>query len=121
MSITWNTTHLNLQNLIDLSKGDSDRILKYLLQFQELMPGRIENLKKELSENNRVKIRQILHSMSPQLQFFEIPNVTIPINRMEHEYNTLERKELESMVENILIQLEGATEEINNIIKENFG
>jgi len=44
MDINWNPTYIDLQNLISISRGDKNRMLKYLNQFQELIPQRIENL-----------------------------------------------------------------------------
>ncbi|GAB5408383.1 MAG: hypothetical protein BalsKO_07480 [Balneolaceae bacterium] len=120
MSVEWDTNFIDPKNLIEISRGDPKRMLKYLLQFQELMPERIENLKLELLFNNRGKIRQILHSMSPQLQFFGIPEIIIPIQRLELEYETMPTKELESIVENVLLKLEKALQEINLIIHQNF-
>ena len=67
MDIDWNTTYINPQNLISISRGDKTRMLKYLNQFQELIPQRIESLKNSLEAEDRKMIRQILHQMSPQL------------------------------------------------------
>ena len=59
--------------------------------------------------------------MSPQLKFFRVPNITIPIQRLELEYETMDKLELETMVESILLTLNKATEEVNRVISTNFG
>lgn len=120
MEVNWNTKFINPINLIDISRGDKEKMYRYLVQFQELIPQRIENLKDKLAEGDRIQVRQILHNMSPQLQFFGIPDVLIPIQRLELEYQVISLNELESIVKNILIKLEGATEEINRIIRDHF-
>ena len=44
----WNTKIINPQDLIKISRGDDKIIHKYLLQFQELIPQRIDSLKENL-------------------------------------------------------------------------
>jgi len=70
MDIQWNATSINPDELIKLSRGDKAVIYKYLKQFQKLIPQRIESLEENLKVGDRKKVRQILHQMSPQLQFF---------------------------------------------------
>ena len=95
-------------------------MLKYLNQFQELIPQRVENLKSYLNSENRKMIRQTLHQMSPQLQFFGIPEVIIPIQRLEHEFMTMPNEDLQSLVNDIVIKLDDATNEIAIILKNHF-
>lgn len=120
MDIKWNSKYLDLQNLISISRGDQSRMLKYLNQFMELIPQRIKNLEEYLIVKDRKMIRQTLHQMSPQLQFFGIPEVVPPIRRLEHEYETMPFEELVSLVKKILIKLDGAIKEIELILKNNF-
>ena len=120
MEIKWDTTYINPQNLIAISRGDKNRMLKYLNQFQELIPQRIENLKEHLQAEDRKMIRQILHQMSPQLQFFGIPGVVIPIKRLEHEYETMPIENLKMLVNDILVKLDYANKEVEQVLKKNF-
>ncbi len=120
MDINWNPTYIDLQNLISISRGDKNRMLKYLNQFQELIPQRIENLKDSLQAEDRKMTRQILHQMSPQLLFFGIPGVVTPIRRLEHEYKTMPIEDLRSLVNDILVNLDRAGKEIDLILKNNF-
>jgi HPt (histidine-containing phosphotransfer) domain-containing protein len=120
MYINWDTTYIDPQNLIAISRGDKNRMLKYLNQFQELIPQRIENLKEHLQTEDRKKIRQILHQMSPQLQFFGIPEVVDPIRALELEYETMPIEDLKSLVTDILIKLDHASKEVEQVLKNHF-
>jgi len=121
MNVKWNdSTIIDLQNIINISRGNPDHILKYLKQFMELIPERMKDLKSRLENGDRMMIRQILHKMSPQLQFFGIKNVTTPIQRMEYEYQSMPINELEQLVNDIIAKLEEAVAEVSKIIDSNF-
>lgn len=120
MKIHWNTVIINPQELIHISRGDKEIISKYLLQFKELIPPRIESLAENLKTGNRKKVRQILHQMSPQLQFFGIKDIVQPIRRLEHEYETMPIEDLNELVANVLIKLDIAIKDVDSILKENF-
>ena len=120
MNINWNVSFIDPQNLLTLTRNDKTRMLKYLNQFLELIPSRVESLKNSMRTEDRKMIRQILHQMSPQLQFFGIPGVVIGIRRMEHEYETISIEELNRIVNDILLKLEGATKDIEMVLNNNF-
>lgn len=120
MDKNWNTQHVDLENLLAISRGSSERMLKYLLQFKELIPLRIQSLKNSVEADERKMIRQILHQMFPQLQFFGISGILNPIRRLEHEYESMPKKELEELVLVILTKLEHANNEVNRIIETKF-
>jgi HPt (histidine-containing phosphotransfer) domain-containing protein len=120
MEIEWNTNYIDPQNLINISKGDQARMERYLRQFMELIPTRVADLKNHLREDNRKMIRQTLHQMSPQLQFFGIPDVVMPIRRLEFEYQTMVHKDLENLINEILEKLDGACGEVDCILRNNF-
>jgi HPt (histidine-containing phosphotransfer) domain-containing protein len=120
MEIKWQTKYLDPQNLIEVSHGDERRLLKYLNRFQELIPQRIEKLQQSLEAEDRNSIRQTVHQMSPQLQFFGVLDIEATVRRLEFEYETLPLKELNSLVHDFLAKLEGVREEVNMILKLNF-
>lgn len=120
MNLTWNTDYIDLRSLVLMSRGNKAQILKYLTQFQELIPLRAENLKESLRAENRKATRQILHQMSPQLQFFGVPDVIAPIRRLEIEYETIPIEELKNIVGDILIRLDHAIGEVALALKTNF-
>jgi HPt (histidine-containing phosphotransfer) domain-containing protein len=120
MDIQWNTTVIDPKELIQISRGNNTVIHKYLLQFQKLIPERIESLKASLKAQDRKQVRQILHQMSPQLQFFGIPNIIIPIRRLEHEYKTMHITALNDLVHTILNKRQMALIDVDDVLKENF-
>jgi len=120
MNIHWNTTIVNPQELINISRGDKNRMLKYLYQFQALIPVRIEALKESLKAEDRKMVRQILHQMTPQLQFFGIEDVVPSIKKLELEYATMPFEDLNSLVDNILSKLNLAIKDVDSILKDNF-
>lgn len=120
MNIQWNTTVIDPQELNQIARGDRRVVYKYLQQFQELIPERIESLKESMKIEDRKQVRQILHQMSPQLQFFGIPEVIQPIRRLEHEYNTMPITELNEVVHTILNKLHMALKDVDIVLKENF-
>jgi len=120
MDKEWDTTYTELNNVITISRGDSARMLKYLKQFIELISDRLIDVRHALDLHDRVLIRQILHKMSPQLQFFGIKDVSIPIQRLEFEYESMPFLELEILVNDIIAKLENALDEISRLIETHF-
>ena len=116
----WNTKIINLKELNNISRGDKKIIYKYLLQFQELIPQRIESLKAHLKTEDRKQVRQLLHQMSPQIQFFGINDLVNPIRRLEFEYETMPLEELYTLVETVIIKLNLALKDVHLAINENF-
>lgn len=120
MEIKWPAKYIDPQNLIEVSHGDKERLLKYLNRFQELIPQRISKLQQGLKTNDRKMIRQTVHQMSPQLQFFGVRDTAPFIRRLEFEYETMPFEELKLLVKDFLDKLEGIQEEVALIIKLNF-
>jgi len=120
MDKKWNATNINPDELIKLSRGDKAVIYKYLKQFQKLIPQRINSLEESLKAEDRKMIRQILHKMSPQLQFFGIPDIIQPIRRLELEYETMPIEDLNILVYNVLIKLNLAIKDVDSILKKHF-
>ena len=113
-------TYIDLKNLKAISRDDTTRMHKYLVQFEQLIPERTHELEKALTNQNRLRIRQILHKMSPQLQFFGIQNIMVPIQRLEFEYETMSLLELEQLVKEIIVRLQGALSEVSEYIRLHF-
>ena len=120
MEINWQAKYIDPQNLIEVSHGDKGRLLKYLNRFQELIPKRIEKLQQSLEAKDRKMIRQTVHQMSPQLQFFGIRNTETFVRRLEFEYETMSFEQLNLLVNDFLDKLEGVQEEVAMIIKSNY-
>jgi HPt (histidine-containing phosphotransfer) domain-containing protein len=120
MSINWNANHIDLQSLINISRGDQQKVLKYLHQFLELIPPRVEKLKAGMQAENRLLVRQILHQVSPQLHFFGVPGVVEPIRRLELEYESMPMGNLRLLVKDVVVKLQRAIEEVRLVLKNNF-
>jgi len=121
MDIKWNTSVINPQELIQVSRGDRHIIYKYLQQFQELIPQRIERLEESLKTMDRKKIRQLLHQMSPQLHFFGLKDIVQPILlRLELDYATMPFEDLISLVNTVINKLILAIKDVEKVLKENF-
>ena len=108
--------YIDLKNINAISRGNERNVLKYLKQFLELIPERSEQLKEALKNEDRLQIRQILHKMSPQLQFFGIEDIIVPIQRLEFEYQSMPLNELQKLVSEIICKLEGAINEVSTLI-----
>lgn len=117
MKTNLGATFINTEQLIAISGGDIKSTINYLGQFQELIPGRIEKLRKNLDDMDRKGTRQILHQMSPQIQFFGIPDVVDHIKKLEFEYKTIPFEDLKSLVENIILKLNLALDDVDLILK----
>ena len=86
MEIQWNSPYLDVQNLVKISRGDKNRMLKYIHQFQALIPKRMIDLKEAIGLEDRNQVQELLHQMVPQIHFFGIPNVLEPIQKLELEF-----------------------------------
>lgn len=120
MDINWNTSIINPQELIQFSRGDHDIIIKYLRQFKELIPQRLENLDASLKAEDRKMVRQLLHQMSPQLHFFGIKDIVQPILRLELDYATMPLEDLRSLVNTVIYKLNLAIKDVEKVLKDNF-
>jgi HPt (histidine-containing phosphotransfer) domain-containing protein len=120
MNIKWNARYIDPQYLIEVSHGDERRLLKYLNRFQELIPKRIETLRKSMEAGDRKMIRQTVHQMSPQLQFFGVLDVETIVRRLEIEYETMPFEQLKLLVNDLLDKLEGVQGEVALIIRSNY-
>lgn len=115
-----NPAPIDLDNLMKLAKGDKDMMYKYLDQFRILVPQRMEILIGGLQAEDRNLVQQILHKLSPQLQFFDVPNVVKPIQRVAMDYQTIPMPELKQIVREILATLQRALEEVESILHADF-
>ncbi|WP_415372497.1 hypothetical protein [Patiriisocius sp. Uisw_047] len=61
---------------------------------------------------DRKKTRQLLHQMSPQLQFFGIKDIVQPNRRLDLESETMPFEDLSSLVDDILINLHLALKDV---------
>ena len=116
----FSTSYIDLSNVIAISRGDSSRMHRYIIEFHELITERKTLLKEALSSMDKVQIRQITHKMIPQLNFFGMKDVNITINRLEFEFNTMPYEELKILVFYIISILDASIDEVTKILSQNF-
>ena len=120
MDIQWNSPFLDIHHLIKISRGDKNRMLKYLDQFQALIPQRIKDLEEALQLEHRSQIQELLHQMLPQIHFFGIPKVLPSIEKIELEYQSIPMPEMNSMVLAIIRNLNQAIAEADKFTQKFF-
>ena len=116
MALPQKICSLDLSNLERISRGDQSSYLKYLRQFKELIPERVDQLKKMIQDGDRKGIRHYLHKMSPQLEFFGIHEAVNLKHRLELEYNSLPQHELDSMLDQLMSKIDQSQVEIDQVI-----
>ena len=112
-------TLIDLQNLKLVSRGNKDRMEKYLRQFASLIPERTEMSRAALDSEDRAQVRQLIHKMSPQLQFFGMDEVVELKNQLEMGYLKMDFQDLKKMVNHLLEQLAQALVEVNQLLTDN--
>lgn len=93
---------------------------KYLQQFQQLIPPKVALLKQALAQQDRQTVRQVLHNICPQLQFFGIPGVVPPIRQITSDFQSMDWDELQGMAAEIMEKLEEALEEVADVLATKF-
>lgn len=111
---------IELSNLHSICDGDRVKEIRYLKQFITLIPGRIKLLRKAMKEDNFIKIRREVHKMSPQAEFFGIRQVVKLKNILEIEQEIYSEEELKTLISDIIIILESATNEIRFLLTNEF-
>ncbi len=111
---------IDLSNLREICNGDISREIHYLKQFNLLIPRRIDLLKNALDDKNFIAIRQEVHKMSPQAEFFGIHQVVKLKRVMEMDEQIYPDAQLVNMILHIICILQQATEEIRVILIDDF-
>lgn len=109
--------YIDTVQLVQIARGNKDSMMKYLGQFEKLIPERIEALKAQIEQEDRKGVRQILHQMSPQLQFFGVPGVVEPIQRLATAYKTIPIEDLKKQVHFVIHQLEHARTDVRKLME----
>lgn len=120
MNNEWNTHYISSQNIDKISRGKAKTTIKYLRQFQQLIPPKMKLLREGLAKEDRHTVRQILHNISPQLQFFDVPDVVPPIKQIASSYQIMDWDEMKEMVTEILDIIEHAEREVDQVLKTRF-
>ncbi len=113
-----NTVYINPQNVISISRGDKQKMKKYFLQFLELVPPRMNMLKQGIRAKDPQMVRQVVHQMKPQIQFFEVQGMDGPMTQLLQNYQTMPWKQIVSLVKMMLSTLQKACKEVKLILRK---
>lgn len=69
-----------------------------------------------MKDKDRKGIRQCLHTMSPQLEFFGINDAVTLKYRLELEYESFPQEEMNAMLERLLTKIDKSSLEIDEAI-----
>ena len=108
---------IQLEQLNQLCKGDPEKKRKYLLQFLELVPPRIQQIKKALKAGDHKSVRQTIHFLAPQLAFFGIPDFVDILKTTKGRPEALTLDHLRPVLKKIgigITEIERLLKEINN-------
>ncbi len=117
MSIPIQLKYLDLSQLRQISRGERSRSLRYLHQFQDLIPSRLDLLESAWQKEDRKSIRQIIHQMRPQLQFFGVSRFLPDLHLLETEYQTMSWEKLDQLISQLQTILRKALEELAGILQ----
>lgn len=112
---------IDLTHLKQISRGNKEKELYYLRQFQELIPVRLDQLKVALHDEQQDSIRQIIHIMSPQLEFFGIMEVKHIKKLLETDETFRNVDEMKILLNHLIAKIAEAIKEINDLILKKLG
>lgn len=98
---------INLEFLVKFTKGDKEKIRRYIAMYLVTTSQVIDEMEKFLKENNLENVRLKAHSMKPQVQYMGITDLTDIL--LQIEKIIVENGEREQ-----LIKLINSAETINN-------
>lgn len=102
--------YLNLDFLDQFTKGDADRLKKYLLMYLSTAPVVIGEFQGELLERNHESLRLKAHSIKPQAHYLGIE----PLARVLHDIESSARQGDDTAL-GILVE---RAREISNAVNE---
>lgn len=113
MEISWNSERINLERLMAMGQDRHGLVERYLRQFLELVPQRVESLELAIAQKEFESARLIIHQMKPQLHFFGLPiqwaaleNIPNLIESKKHEVLIDLFKELKTTLNNSVLEVE---------------
>ena len=112
------TSYIDLTRVKKLTKGDPVKMQKYLLQFLDLIPKKIAELKILQTFEDRERTRELIHHIGPHLVYFGVPEIIETLKYIEDKIDTISFSELQKVVADTLYKTERAIEEINNIVNK---
>lgn len=108
-------TSIDLSSVEQISRGDSQRKMRYLNQFVELMRERSEAIEAGLKASDLSAIQKVVHSMSPQLKFFEVSGTEDAAVRIQHGGSEM-TAEMRQDIEAFVVCVTTAVQDVEEII-----
>jgi HPt (histidine-containing phosphotransfer) domain-containing protein len=110
------TQFVQLKNVEQMARGDQGKCLRYLKQFEELVVLRVADLKDAMANKDRQQVIRVVHSMKPQVLFFEVSEAAHPMNSIEMQGLEMLWTEMEDHCRFLAQRLEQAVVEIKSVI-----
>ncbi|MEM6724864.1 MAG: hypothetical protein AAF598_12545 [Bacteroidota bacterium] len=118
--LKWDTSVMDLSKLLEMGADRPGLVERYLRQFADIVPGRIEKLELESAQQNRKAVRQIVHQMKPQLLFFGLPIPSGDFELLQDTSIPLSGDGLSQLVAKVIGLLQAALREINQLLQTHF-
>ncbi len=111
------STGINFGKLQQATGNDIKKLSAYLLQFQQLVPLKIEQLLLAAEKNERVEIYQSAHRLKPQLTFFGLQQEEWIANIIEIKADEISMEELNILTAQLEAGCKAALNEIDYKLK----
>jgi hypothetical protein len=106
---------IKLDRLNHLCGKDKAKKRQFLLQFLELVPPTLEQIKAGLKNGDRQKVRKGIHFLAPQLSFFGISDFTLILGQLDAQPRVPLEK-LKGTIEQSLLKINKAVGEVRQMI-----
>jgi signal transduction histidine kinase/DNA-binding response OmpR family regulator len=116
-AITVQPTGVDFDKPEQATRNNKEKLKEYLLQFQELVPGKIKQLLLAAGKNDRSEIYQCAHSLKPQLAFFGLKKEEWLANIIEMNAADITMNELTDLIFQLKNGCEAALTEVENKLK----
>ncbi len=107
--------HIKLDRLDQLCGKNKVKKHQFLLQFLELVPPVLEQVKVGLKNRDREKVRKGIHFLAPQLSFFGISDFTLILGQLDAQPPASLEK-LKGTIEQSLLKINKAMAEVRQMI-----
>lgn len=107
--------HIKLDRLDQLCGKNAAKKRKFLLQFLELVPPGIEQLKAAIRKEDRKEVRKIIHFLAPQLTFFGIPDFTVILGKLDAK-PSMPLEKLKGAIEQSISKIDQAVAEVRQLV-----
>jgi len=109
----------NLEFLKNFTKGDKEKMRRYVGMYLNTTPQVIQEMEKFLEENNFETVRLKAHSIKPQVQYMGIAELSALLLQIESIVNQKENlNQLSALISSAKTMNERATIELRQFLDE---